>query len=217
MFSKIFSTIFAIFVVTVHSNAHAATAPKADVLAEKQYSLADRYNNTFVNDVFADNILLTLAYMSGNAKDGQTVDWNKVDGQFVYTLTLKPGQTFAFHDQVLPQYQGKIAETTNAHFDSSEGFKSDGWLVADGVCHLASFMNVVARSAGLKVDSPTPHNFAKINDVPAKYGVAIYYMPGELNTSALQNLYVTNNFDKSIAFVFKHDGNNLDLSVEKLD
>ncbi len=131
-------------------------------------------------------------------------------------MVLKPGQTFAFHDAVLPKYKDSIAATTHAHFDSSQGFVSDGWLVGDGVCHLASFMNVVARDAHLQVVSPTPHDFAKIPDVPKQYGVAIYYMPGQESSSSLQNLYVTNTFDKPVAFVFIHKKNSLNIRVEKL-
>lgn len=189
--------------------------PEYKVVAEHVYSLSDRYGNTFVNDVFADNILLTLAYMRGAAKDGQSVDWQKVKENYTFRMTLQPGQTFAFHDEVLPEYQGKVAFTTNAHFDSSEGYKSDGWLVADGVCHLASFMNVVAKNAGLQVVAPTNHDFAKIPDVPRENGTAIYYMPGEQQTSSLQNLYITNTFDYPVTFVFTHTGDSLDISIEK--
>lgn len=186
------------------------------VVAEKEYSLSDRYGNTHVNNVFADNILLTLAYLRGVAKTGGPVDWTKVKSDFTYTMVLKPGDTFAFHDSVLPQYQGKIAETTNAHFDSTQGFESDGWLVGDGVCHLASFMNVVAKDAKLSVYAPTPHDFAVIPDVTKADGVAIYYMPGESGSSALQNLYITNNYTVSIGFVFTYKDNKLDIKIEKL-
>lgn len=217
MFSQIISTIAAISVLTTNTIiAMSPDSPHVETVAEKQYSLSDRYGNSFVNNVFADNILLTLAYMRGVAKDGQSVDWNKVKSNFSYDFVLKPGQTFAFHDQVLPEYKNDITVTTNAHFDSAEGFESDGWLVADGVCHLASFMNVVARSANLQVVSPTPHDFAKIPDVPEKYGVAIYYMPGESGSSSLQNLYVKNTFNKPVMFTFIHTGSNLDIKVQKL-
>lgn len=218
MFSQILSTIAAISVLATQS-AISMPAPhgqNTQALAVKEYSLADRYGNTYVNDVFSDNILLTLAYMRGAAKDGQPVDWEKVKGNFTYTMVLKPGQAFAFHDAVLPEYAKTVAETTNAHFDSSEGFKSDGWLVGDGVCHLASFMNVVAREAHLGVVSPTPHDFAAIPDVPKQFGVAIYYMPGQVSSSGQQNLYITNTFDKPVSFTFTHTGSSLRIRVEKI-
>jgi len=197
-------------------NTPTTNASSVRILARKEYSLADRYNNSFVNSVFSDNILLTLAYMTNVATQNEKVNWEKVDGNFTYKLVLQPNQTFAFHDQVLKQYKGKIAETTNAHFDSSEGFKSDGWLVGDGVCHLASFMNVVAQQAKLSVVAPTPHNFEKIADVPKQYGVSIYYMPGNPTSSGLQNLYITNPYNKPIVFVFNHKNNELKISIEKL-
>lgn len=183
------------------------------VLSETNYSLTDRYTNTFVNDVFSDNILLTLAYMNGTVKTGEKVDWNLVRSDFTYTVILKPGETFAFHDRVLPQYVGKIALTTNSRFNSEEGFLSDHYLVGDGVCHLASFMNVVARNAGLTVVSPTAHDFAKIADVPKEYGTAIYYDPNAQGSSALQNLYITNNRGQDVQFVFRHANNALDIRV----
>lgn len=214
MFPVILGTILALSVLSTPS---AALTPLAhtNVVSETLYTLSDRYPVASVNTVFSDNILLTLAYMRGEVKDGEKVDWSKVKGDFEFTMTLKPGQTFAFHDQVLSEYQGKIASTTNAHFDSSEGFESDGWLVADGVCHLASFMNKVAKDAGLTVVAPTNHDFANIPDVPREYGTAIYYMPGEQSTSELQNLYITNTFDYPVTFVFRHTGNTLDISVER--
>lgn len=185
------------------------------IVSEKEYSLSDRYGNTFVNDVFKDNILLTLAYLRGAAKNGEPVDWKNVTSDFSYTMVIKPGDTFAFHDAVLPQYKNSVVETTNAHFDSTQGFKSDGWLVGDGVCHLASFMNVVAKNAGLTVEAPTRHDFAAIPDVAKPDGVAIYYMPNE-SGSAMQNLYITNNFNVPVGFVFTYKNNELDIKVEKL-
>src|SRR5581483_2070204 len=95
------------------------------ILSQKDYSLADRYNNAFVNSVFSDNILLTLAYMRGSVHAGQQVNWNSVKKDFTYTLIIKPGKTFAFHDDVLPQYKTSDVNTTHAHFDSAEGFKYD--------------------------------------------------------------------------------------------
>jgi len=183
------------------------------VIGEGVFSLTNRYGNSYVSNVFADNILLTMAYMRGVVKN--TVDWNEVKKPFTYSFTLKPGEVFAFHEDVLPQFQGKIAKTTNAHFDSNEGFESDGYLVADGVCHVASLINEAASRAGLLVDAPTNHDFAVIPEVDRKYGTAIYFMPGQKGTNALQNLYVTNNKQKQVTFVFTYKGNNLDVKVTK--
>ncbi|HEV2339664.1 MAG TPA: hypothetical protein VGT05_02725 [Patescibacteria group bacterium] len=220
MYSKIISILIIFTMLMSRATvAYSMATPMSEVtnvLSSRTYSLADRYNNSYVNNVFADNILLTLAYMRGTVKEGQTVNWNMVKSDFTYTMVLKSGTSFAFHDSVLPQYKNNVSQTTNAHFDASEGFESDGWLVGDGVCHLASFINVVARTADLFVVSPTPHNFARIPDVPEKYGVAIYYMPGETGSSSMQNLYITNTFNKPVAFIFTHNGTNLTIRVEKL-
>lgn len=210
-----FNQLLAILATIVMFSAKTGTAPK--VLSSVHYSLADRYSNSFVNDVFSDNILLTLAYMEGKVKEGQAVAWNKVKAPGIYKLVLKPGQTFAFHNEVFDKYKGKVAATTNAHFSSREGFKSDGYLIGDGVCHLASFMNVVAKEAGLNVEAPMPHDFATIADVARKDGVAIFYRPDDAATSQLQNLYITNNKPKTIAFVFNHKLNSLQIHVEELN
>lgn len=193
----------------------ATAAPIANpvhILGDGAFSLTDRYSNSYVSNVFADNILLTLAYMRGIIKDNK-VDWNVVKSPFTYSFTLQPGQVFAFHQDVLPEFAGKVVKTTTADFDSDQGFESDGYLVADGVCHLASLMNEAATRAGLKVVAPTNHDFAVIPEVDKKYGTAIYYMPGDTSSNALQNLYVQNNQEKPVTFVFTYKNNVLDVKV----
>ncbi|OGK52093.1 hypothetical protein A2966_03850 [Candidatus Roizmanbacteria bacterium RIFCSPLOWO2_01_FULL_41_22] len=185
------------------------------LLSQVSYSLTNRYDDPSVNQVFVDNILLTLAYMSGKINRGDPIVWNAVKSAGVTELVLKPGQTFAFHDSVLAKYQGKIASTTNAHFISSEGFKSDGWLVGDGVCHLASFMYVVSKEAGLKTEAPTKHDFATIAEVPKSHGVSIFYSPVNQTSSNLQNLYITNTYSHPVAFIFYHKNDSLNIKVEK--
>ena len=185
------------------------------VLATHDFSLEDRYGNGFVNDVFKDNILLTLAYMGGSVKAKNDISWDKVTAPASYAFTLLPGQEFAFHDQILPQYKGDVVKTTNAHFNYTDGFKSDGYLTGDGVCHLASFIYWAAKDAGLTAVAPTNHNFANIPDVPKQYGVAIYDLPGAFESSALQNLYITNNLDKPVTFEFNYDGASLKVNVVK--
>lgn len=179
----------------------------SDVRAERSFKLTDRYPVQSVSDVFRDNILLTLAYMNERVPDKGKVDWSAVEKPQSYSFTLKPGEVFAFHDSVLPQFTGKVTQTMNARFWWDEGFKSDGWLTGDGVCHLASFIYWVAKDAGLEVLAPTNHDFANIPEVPKQYGVAIYSGNPE------QNLYITNTFDKPIQFVFSYDGIALDVKV----
>ncbi len=188
---------------------------KTATLATHEFSLEKRYSNTYVNDVFKDNILLTLDYLTGQKVDPQKVDWTSVEKPNTYTVTLKPGQTFAFHDNLLPKYDGKVAMTTNSDFDSAQGFKSDGYLVGDGVCHLASLMYWTAKDAGLDAYAPVRHDFAPVPEVPREYGVAIYATPGANTGSEMQNLYITNNKSKDVSFVFNYDGQNLKITAEE--
>lgn len=185
MFNTFLGTITAL---TILFSAQPVVVKANKPLAQVNYSLSNRYGNTYVNDVFKENILLTTKY-TGN-------------------FSLKPGQSFAFHDAVLEKYKNKVVVTTNSHFNSSEGFKSDGYLVGDGVCHLASFMYVAAKNAGLEVEAPTPHDFAVIPDVQKKDGVSIF------SESASQNLYITNNKDEEIRFVFTNKNDILTIRVE---
>lgn len=167
------------------------------VRAERSYSLTDRYPDRGVNDVFRYNILHTLSLMNPKS----------------YSFTLQPGEVFAFHEDVLPQFEGKVTATTNAHFNFADGFKSDGYLTGDGVCHLASFMYVVAKEAGLSALAPTRHDFANIPDVPKEDGVSIYFNPGARQANAQQNLYITNTLNKPVEFAFAFDSTNLTIKV----
>lgn len=179
----------------------------SSVRAERSFSLTNRYPVQMVSDVFRDNILLTLAYMDGRVQDKTKIDWPAIDKPQSYSFTLKPGEVFAFHEDVLPQFKGKVAKTMNAHFMWDEGFKSDGWLTGDGVCHLASLMYRAALDAGLETLAPTNHNFADIPEVPKEYGVSIFAH------NAQQNLYITNTFDKPVQFTFTYDGTALTVKV----
>jgi vancomycin resistance protein YoaR len=159
-------------------------------LASHSFSLENRYDNKFVNDVFKENILLTVKYMGSD-------------------FTLQPGETFAFDDKVLPEYAGRITKTTGAHFIGSEGYKSDGLLIGDGVCHLASLVYWAAKDADLAAVAPRNHDFAKINEVPKEYGVAI------LSLDPYQNLYITNNLDKPVTFSFTQKDSDLTVTIIK--
>lgn len=204
------NSIFAVVVSVVMAT------NSAQALFEQKYSLLDRHPDVFVNSVFSDNILLTLFYMDGKIKEGDAVLWGEVREEREYRLSLNPGETFAFHDYVLPEYEGKIAKTTNAHFNYSQGFKSDGWLMGDGVCHLASFMYVAALNAGLLAESSVNHDFANIPGVPREFGVSIYFHPENKAGSGMQNLYITNTKEVPIAFVFDYEEGYLNVSVEEV-
>ena len=187
-------------------------------LAVRKFSLENRYNDPSVNKVFKQNILLTLNYAVGKKIEPKNIDWEKIESPFHESITLEPGQTFAFHDDVLPQYTDTLSKTTNAHFNFQEGFKTDGYLYGDGVCHLASLIYWVAKDAGLDAYAPHNHNFAIIPDVPREFGVSIYTdNQKNKNSDTLQNLYITNTKEKQISINFDYDGKTLTLStVEKI-
>lgn len=196
-----------------NSQSFANPYPGELLLAQHEMSLDNRYPNKFVNEVFKDNILLNLAYLDGRVVKASDIKWEQISKPFRYELTLNPNKTFAFHDMVEAKYEGSVVKTSNTHFNAQEGFKTDGFLFGDGVCHLASLINWVAKQAGLSVEAPTNHDFANIPDIPKEYGVSIYSTPGTRLSNALQNLYVTNNKDQPISFRFEYQDNKVKVSV----
>lgn len=179
----------------------------------KQISLEKRYSNKFVNDVMKDNILLNIAYLESKVDKKNDINWKEIGKPFKYRFTLAPSKTFAFHDDVLPQHQESVVVTTKANFNFADGFKSDGYLAGDGICHLASLIYWVAKIAGLDSHAPTNHDFAPIPEISKEYGVSIYKMPGQVGANAQQNLYITNNRSHPVVFEFDYDGENLKLAI----
>lgn len=182
-------------------------------LASRSFSMERRYDVPSVNTVFKDNILLTLRYMNGDVKGKNEINWDEVVKPFHSEFTLQAGEGFAFHDQIMPEYAKRIVKTTNAHFNYTDGFKSDGYLTGDGVCHLASLIYWAAKDAGLETVFFANHNFAKINEVPREYGVSIRSDPGNFGNGSRQNLYIFNNHDHPVTFSFDYDGTDLRISV----
>jgi len=182
-------------------------------LSAQSISLEQRYGDKFVNDVFKDNILLNLAYLSGKVTKKEDINWDEIDKPFEYEFTLMPDKTFAYHDDVLDQYKSSLVKTTNAHFNFDDGFKSDGYLMGDGVCHLASLMYWSAKTAGLETYAPTNHDFAVIPQINKEFGVSIYKTPGNYNGNAAQNLYITNNKKNPIVLKFEYNNSELKLSI----
>lgn len=203
----------AIFVATVPVTV--SDVPKERILANRSISLEKRYEDSYINEVFKDNILLTLAYLNNEVKQSGTIDWHNVKKPNYFEFVLPQGQTFAFHDETLSSYEGKVIKTTNAHFNSYEGFRSSGYLIGDGVCHLASLLYWAAKDAGLETSAPTNHDFAKIPEVPREYGVSIFVQKGVHGST--QNLYVTNNRNKPVKFIFDFDGHDLKITVKEID
>lgn len=177
------------------------------ILATREFSLEDRYRVSSVNEVFKKNILLNIAYMRGSVEKKSDINWSNIEQPFHYEFTLKPNETFAYHDDVLQEYDDSVVKTTKAHFGPREGFVSDGYLFGDGVCHLASLINWVAQDAALQVKVTKNHNFAAIPDVPQKYGVSIYTNEGVKGSGARNNLYITNNKEHDVRFHFEYDEN----------
>ncbi|MBI2195624.1 MAG: VanW family protein [Candidatus Levybacteria bacterium] len=192
-----------------------ANTPDTKQLAKREFSLEKRYADSFVNGVFKDNILLVLRYTAQEKIDPRNIDWKKVNDPFKYSLTLKPGEVFAYHSDIAPQYLGKVVKTTNANFNWAQGFKSSGWLVGDGVCHLASLIYWTAKDANLDAVSKVRHDFAEIPQVPREFGVSIYDHPDRNASDQAQNLYITNNKKKDVTFVFDYDGKDLKVTVEE--
>lgn len=182
-------------------------------LGQRSFSLSKRYPNPSVNDVMKKNILLSLAYERGLVHKRQSIDWSSVEKPFETTIYLAPGSLFSFHGDVADKYKGITSQTLNSHFNSEEGFVSDGYLVGDGVCHLASLIYWAAKDAGLETEAPTPHDFARIEEVPKEYGVSIYYNPGSTQNNALQNLYVKNNKDRDVGILIGYNGDKLSVTI----
>lgn len=156
--------------------------------------LNNRYPVESVSKGFKENILIALGYFITDNPNG---------------IVLNPGDVFAFHNDVLPEFKDKKIITQESNFGSNTGYKAIAGLYGNGVCHLASLMNEGARQAGLKVNSPTSHSFAKIPGIDAKFGTSI----STRNAGKLQNLYITNDFDFPVQFKFNLDGDNLVFSI----
>lgn len=186
-------------------------AEKGQVLAEKSLDLTTRNEDPWVSEVMADNILLTLHYLKEDLK--KEVVWEEIRKPFSASFALEPGEVFAFHQDILPEFEEKAVKTTGATFHSDQGFKSDGYLFGDGVCHLASLMNWVAVEAGLRVGAAVNHDFWPVPGVPQEFGTAIYYLEGSSSSSQLQNLYLENVFDFPVEFVFIVDNQQVELRV----
>ena len=191
------ASLINIAVVSLLSLNGPGALPSGHLLATHSISLENRHPNRYNNEVYKYNILLNLSYMGDE-------------------FTLKPGEAFAFHEDVLPQYEGTVIKNTSAHFNAQEGFKSDGYLVGNGVCHLASLINMAAKQANLNTYVPANHNFAPIPEISKEYGVSIYSYPGRKLANAQRNLYVTNNRQNPVTFKFSYNNGNLSLSVSEV-
>lgn len=187
--------------------------PQEVVVSSHEISLENRYPEMYINETFKDNILLNMAYMEGKVTSKDQINWDEIRKPFQYEFRLDPNQTFAYHEDVLDEYKDKVTKTTNAHFNAGEGFRFSGFLYGDGICHLASLIYKVAKQANLDAYAPTNHDFAPIPEIEKEYGVSIYSYPGRTSANARQNLYITNNKQKSVEFRFEYQEEKLKLLI----
>lgn len=198
------------------STVSAPSVPQAQVeLGSASMSLNNRYGYDAPENAYKDNILLNLAYLSGEVKSKQDIDWDKIRKPFILQFSLEPGQSFAYHDLIDPPYKDSVAVTAHTNFGAGDGYKYADGLYGMGVCHLASLMHWAALNAGLESVAPSNHDFAVIREIPREYGVSIYSSPGSFAASAKQNLYIKNNLDSRVDFRFDFDGDNLKVTVLK--
>lgn len=184
------------------------STPIPTILSERRLSLDNRSSNPGTNAVFKNNILLNLAYLDKTVTSKADLDWNKVLSANKVTVSIAPGELFAYHDDLLSEYDGIKLTTTNSHFNAEQGYLNSGYLYGDGVCHLASIINWVAQDAGLNVNVTKLHTIAPIPDIPAEFGVSIYTIAGKKGSGARNNLYISNNKDDVVTFEFEYDGDN---------
>ncbi|KPJ70545.1 hypothetical protein AMJ51_01595 [Microgenomates bacterium DG_75] len=177
---------------------------KEKILAEHSLDLTIREVSPEANQGFVDNILLALHYLQRGVK--LPVDWEAIRQPFTVSFTLQPKEIFAFHGNVLSDFADP-AVTMNSGFFTYEGYKSVWGLGGNGVCHLASLMNWTASEAGMEVVAPNGHNFAPIPGVSKEYGTSIR------SQSQNQNLYIINNLENSVSFVFTANGKEVSLQI----
>jgi len=161
------------------------------VLASGTMDLSSRYPVESVSEGFKENILIAVDYLNRNE------------------IVLQPGEVFAFHKNIMPKFRQDKIITQESGFVAKDGYKYVAGLAGNGVCHLASLMNMVATEAGLEVTAPTNHNFAKIPGIESQYGTSI----STQNSPERQNLYIKNNFEFPVEFKFSLDNNLLSLSI----
>jgi len=176
------------------------------ILANERLDLTMREPSPDANQGYADNILLALHYLKGEVI--LPVDWQAIRKPFEVSFTLQPGEVFAFHENVLPEFANPVM-TMNSEFLTTEGYKSVWGLGGNGVCHLASLMNWMASEAGLKVVAKANHSFALIPGISQEYGTSIR------SQSSSQNLYIINSLNQPVSFWFKTDSQRITLKISQ--
>jgi len=201
-----------------------AVVEQTPVLAHEELDLITRLPNPFGAQVFADNILLSLHHLKGDEANFKleaeksyqvaNMDWEGIEEPFSVEFTLQPGEVFAFHGNILPEFAGQVVKTMDSDFSADEGYKALAGLYGNGVCHLASLVNWVASEAGLEVTAKVNHDFYPVPGVARVYGTSIFYAPIGHN-SQNQNLYIKNTLDQPVTFVFNANNGKVDLVIKK--
>lgn len=207
--------VWILFAVIIGSSSLFVYSDTQMPAAQGSMSLRNRHANKEINNVFKENILITLAYLSGRINNKSQINLDNINEPFEFQIEIKPEEVFAFHDTVQQQYKDKKIISTNAHFSADEGFLSSGYLYGDGVCHLASLIYKTAIQAGLNTNSPVNHDFAAIPDIEREFGVSIYTSPSNETNSSAQNLYIENDTKKGVILAFKYMDDKLDVSIIK--
>lgn len=166
------------------------------VLASETMDLSYRYPEPSVSEGFKTNILIAVSYLMKNG-----------------SIVLKPGEVFAFHRNLLPEFEKEKIITQESGFGIKDGYLYVAGLPGNGVCHLASLMNQVASEANLAVTAEVNHNFAQIPGIDKKYGTSIYFLPGGGSSTERQNLYIKNNKKFPVEFKFVLEGELLSFKI----
>jgi len=199
--------------VSVYENAGQAgelVVNTQKTLASEYLDLDYRYPVETTSQGFKSNILTSLYYFSRiEAGDSEKDNPNaENDVPKLFSIKLNPGEVLAFQDNIPEEYTKYTVKTQKSYYRASEGYNLTAGLWGNGVCHLATLMNWVATEAGLQVNAPTRHDFAKIPGTDPKYGTSI-----STRSPKVQNLYIKNNQGFPVEFKFMILGNMLNLSI----
>src|SRR5688500_12363636 len=114
------NTVAALLFTSVF-NLNSLLGGTSQMLSQEQISLDQRQPVVAVNQVNKDNILLTLAYLSDRVDSKEDINIDELRKPTQAEIRLDPGQTFAYHDDVLDIYKDKVVATTQAHFNFADG------------------------------------------------------------------------------------------------
>lgn len=183
-----------------------------EVRAHETLDLTQRHGNKTINAGYTDNIRLYLHYLKGDGPQLEN-NWTKIREPFSFNITLAPGQLLAFHPALLPEFRNKAVFFADTNLSASDGYRFIDGLWGNGVCHIASFINMAASRAGLKVTAKVNHNFAPIYGVPKQFGTAIYFDSEKNLNSQKQNLYLENTQLNPVTIMFSIGESNVEMVV----